>query len=176
MSATAAVKRTAKHVLSLDKKKRRKVDNDSADDIIPARSDDEGASDADENGNLAGFVVDSEEDDNNGPTEEKEQTADEVVQELVDGLSKEEKELMIQSMQSTSAGVRRSRRSRKEPQRFFPKDYVDTFLKKGGTLAKEDIDAVYNESSEEEIDDDDEDFENNDSGSEEQEDLLGYGC
>lgn len=149
-------------------------------------SSDSEASDADEHGNLAGFIASDTDDDEKSQQEkqeeEKELTAQETAQQLIDELKPEERELMLKSMNDTG-GRRRSSRTRKAPTRFFPKEYVAVFMTKGGEINPSDVEEVFNSDSDsaedKDDDDDDGDFINDEGGNsteEEQDDILGYGC
>jgi hypothetical protein len=148
-------------------------------------SSDSDASDADENGNLAGFIASDTDDDEKSQKEnqeeEKELTAQETAQQLIEELKPEERELMLKSMNDTG-GRRRSSRTRKAPTRFFPKEYVDVFMTKGGEINPSDVEEVFGSDSDDDEDKDDEedgdfvDDEGGNSTEEEQDDILGYGC
>ena len=131
-------------------------------------SSDSEASDADEHGNLAGFIANDTDDDEKSQQEkqeeEKELTAQETAQQLIDELKPEERELMLKSMNDTG-GRRRSSRTRKAPTRFFPKEYVAVFMTKGGEINPSDVEEVFGSDSDGAEDkDDDDDVEDDDEG------------
>lgn len=165
---------TATHAIKKTKKRKMKVEEDDC----PPRSSDDEASDADENGNLIGFIAD--ETDEETLVKEPETKEDEQ-KELLQDLKEDERKALEEARAADRAGgPRRSRRARKEPKRFFHPDYVKTFLEKGGEISVDDVADVYaaSDSSEnEQVSSDDEEYTPG-SGDDksEQEDLLGFGC
>jgi len=104
-------------------------------------SDDENASDIDGKGNVIDLIASDEE-----------QVEHEHVDEPQN--SKEELNDLLQSfpydpslLESDNSNVRRrSKRKRKPVERFFHKDYVKTFLTRGGKLTEKDVREIYENS------------------------------
>lgn len=112
--------------------------------LTPPRSPETYGSDVDEHGNIAGLIASDDESDVQPEiqTTERTLTKEEEVKELLESFPYSPSLL---KEQPDSSGPRRSRRKRKAPTRFFPKEYVDVFLQKGGKIDREDVEAVYTE-------------------------------
>ena len=125
------------------KKKKTKVTPAVLD--IPPRSDDETASDADEDGNLIGLIA-SESEEEEIVHQKENLTGEEEAKELLEEFPYDRALLE----ETNDGGPRRSRRTRKSTKRFFHPDYVKTFMTKGGALTSEDVEDVYGSDSEQE--------------------------